>query len=82
MDCFCHPVRTIARGPHTRGATEINTVQNCSTVRETIVETSEAPKCTVITTEDFIKCQRAHEIYKRRVAETNNRDDIEVPLTS
>jgi len=42
-----------------------------STVRQTIVETVEAPRLEGITTADFVKFKQDREVYERRIAEKN-----------
>ena len=52
------------------------------TVRQTIVETLEAPRLTGITTADFVQFKQRREVYERRVSEKNSQEGFDVPLTS
>ena len=55
---------------------------NSSTVKQTIVETLEAPRLNGISTQDFVKFKQDREIYERRAAEKNSQDGVTVALTS
>jgi len=53
-----------------------------NTVRQTIVETVEAPRLTGLTTADFVEFKHAREVYERRIAEKNSDPNVSVQLTS
>ena len=53
-----------------------------STVRQTIVETLEAPRLSNIRTEDFVKFKERRAIYERKANAKNQESGFEVPLTS
>ena len=52
------------------------------TVRQTIVETLEAPRLTGVSTGDFVKFKNSREIYERRLEAKNRDDSVNVPATS
>ena len=51
-------------------------------VRQTIVETLEAPRLTGIKTEDFVKFAQKREIYERQVQEKSQEQGIQIPTTT
>ena len=53
-----------------------------TTVRQTIVETLEAPRLSGVSTEDFVKFKNAREIYERRLEAKNKDEGINVGATS
>ena len=55
---------------------------NSSTVKQTIVETLEAPRLNGISTQDFVKFKQDRAIYERRAAKKNYQDGVTVALTS
>lgn len=65
----------------TRRTTSAN-VHDGSTVRQTIVETLEAPRLTGIATADFLALKQTRTIYERRVQEKSVNQGIEIPTTS
>ena len=52
------------------------------TVRQTIVETVEAPRLTDIDTSDFVMFKQKRVIYERKIAEKNAEEGVQVQLTT
>ena len=61
---------------------EASSAGDAETVRQTIVETIEAPRLKDIGTESFVEFKRRREIYERQIAEKNTEHGVNVPLTS
>lgn len=53
-----------------------------STVKQTIVESIEAPRLKGVTTADFVKFREDRLVYERRVGEKNKEASVEIPLTT
>jgi len=62
--------------------TEIAEGNRGDTVRQTIVETIEAPRLRDVSTSDFVEFQERREIYERQVSEKNTEAGVQIPLTT
>lgn len=60
----------------------IEPVEATETVRQTIVESVEAPRLKDISTEDFVLFKEKREVYERQIAEKNAESGVQVPLTT
>jgi len=56
--------------------------EDASAIRQTIVETLDAPRLGGITTEDFVLFKQKREVYERRVMEKSLEQGMNIPATS
>ena len=71
-----------SRGTRRESSNQGDGNRDASTVRQTIVETLEAPRLTGITTECFARFREERAIYERRVLEKNAQEGVHVEVTS
>ena len=63
-------------------ADELRNKRKGGTVRQTIVETFEAPRLNGIDTADFVVFQQTRALYERNTTEDNADTNSQVPLTT
>lgn len=65
-----------------KGSKKAGASGDTNQVRQTIVETLEAPRLTGISTEDFVSFKQKRDIYERRVEEKSQEQGVTIPATS
>ncbi len=63
-------------------ASNAKMADKANTIKQTIVETIEAPRLTDISTTNFVLFTQKREIYERVISEKNSDANVQIPLTT